>query len=188
MRRTVSVMTGGNYPDTAAADDAHPTLAQEAGTAISGAVLRLAYMTGAQIIHARPWPGAGFTEERPEPGAGIRIALALERSARAEVHEYIRRGREAGMTWRQVGEALGLEEIARARGSGLDEAAFECAADRSAFRTSQLGSFQWRCPDCGEVVSDRGPSGGHPAGDEPGHAAGCQRLAGLVDEWLSQGD
>ena len=33
-----------------AADDAHPTLAQEAGTAVSGAVLRLAHMTGAQIV------------------------------------------------------------------------------------------------------------------------------------------
>jgi hypothetical protein len=37
-------MTGGRDPG---ADDAHPTLAQEAGTAVNAAVLRLAYMTGA---------------------------------------------------------------------------------------------------------------------------------------------
>jgi hypothetical protein len=69
-------MTCGSDPG---ADDAHPTLAQEAGTAVSAAVLRLAYLTGAQIVQAPPWPGASFTEEQPEPGAGIRIALALER-------------------------------------------------------------------------------------------------------------
>ena len=108
-------MTGD--PDPAAAqDDAHPTLAQEAGTAVSAAVLRLAYMTGAQIIEAPPWPGASFTEEQPEPGAGIRIALALERAARAGVRVFIQRAREAGMSWAQVGEALGVAELARAAG------------------------------------------------------------------------
>ena len=79
-------MTGGSDPG---ADDAHPTLAQEAGTAVSAAVLRLAYMTGAQIVQAPPWPGASFTEEQPEPGAGIRIALAIERAARAGVRVFI---------------------------------------------------------------------------------------------------
>jgi hypothetical protein len=80
------------------ADDAHPTLAQEAGTAISAAVLRLAYMTGAQIVHAPPWPGASFTEDQPESGAGVRVALALERAARAGVRVYIQRAREGGMS------------------------------------------------------------------------------------------
>jgi len=80
--RSVGRMPGGSDPG---ADDAHPTLAQEAGTAVRAAVLRLAYLTGAQIVQAPPWPGASFTEEQPEPGAGIRIALALERAARAGV-------------------------------------------------------------------------------------------------------
>src|SRR6185437_4199491 len=77
----------------------------EAGTAVSAGVLRLAYLTGAQIIQAPPWPGASFTEEQPEPGAGIRVALALERAARAGVRVFIARAREAGMSWAQVGEA-----------------------------------------------------------------------------------
>jgi hypothetical protein len=179
-------MTGSD-PD-AEADDAHPTLAQEAGTAISAAVLRLAYMTGAQIIHAPPWPGASFDEEQPEPGAGIRIALALERAARAGVRVFIARAREAGMSWAEAGEALGVAELARQRGSSLAEAAFEYAAARSAYLSGQLGVFRWTCPDCGEVVSDHGPSGGSPAEDEAGHAEGCQRLAAAVAEWLAQGD
>src|SRR2546421_9606003 len=106
-RRNVGVMTGGS--------DAHPTLAQEAGTAVTAAVLRLAYLTGAQIVQAPPWPGASLTEEQPEPGAGIRIALALERAARAGVRVYIRRASEAGMSWAQVRGAPGVAELAQER-------------------------------------------------------------------------
>jgi hypothetical protein len=165
-----------------------PTLGEEAGTAISGAVLRLAYMTGAQLVHAPPWPGASFTEEQPEPGAGIRIALALERAARAGVRVYISRAREAGMTWAQVGEALGVAELAQQRGSTLAETAWEYAAGRSAHLTGQLGVFGWTCPECGEAVQDRGPSGRNPAEDETGHAGGCQRLAADVAAWLAGTD
>jgi hypothetical protein len=54
--------------------------------------------------------------------------------------------------------------------------------------TGELGVFRWTCQACGEVVSDRGPSGRSPAEDEPGHAEGCQRIAAAVAEWLAQGD
>ena len=178
-------MTGGSDPG---ADDAHPTLAQEAGTAVSAAVLRLAHLTGARIVWVPPWPGASFTEEQPEPGAGIRIALALEHAARAGVRVFIARAREAGMSWHEVGEALGVAELAQARGSSLGEAAWEYAAERSAYLSGQPGVFRWTCPDCGEVVSDRGPSGRSPAEDEQGHAEGCHRLAAAVAQWLAQGD
>jgi hypothetical protein len=36
-------------------------------------MLRLAYLTGAQVIQAPPWPGASFIEEQTEPGARIRL-------------------------------------------------------------------------------------------------------------------
>ena len=176
-------MTGDSDP----ADDVHTTLAQEAGTAISAAVLRLAYMTGAQIVHAPPWPGASFTEEQPEPGAGFRVALALERAARAGVRVYIARAREAGMSWHEVGGALGVAGLAQARGSSVAEAAWEYAAGRPAHLSGRPGEFRWVCPDCGEVVSDWGPSWRSPAEDEQGHAEGCHRLAAAVAEWLAQG-
>src|SRR5215831_17316159 len=115
-------MTGGRDPGT---DEAHPTLAQEAGTAVSAAVLRLAYLTGAVIVQAPPWPGASFTEEQPEPGAGIRIALALERAARAGVRVYIARAREAGMSWHEVGGALGVAGLGQAWGSSVAGAAWQ---------------------------------------------------------------
>jgi hypothetical protein len=176
-------MTDGSDPGAGAA---HPTLVQEAGTAVSAAVLRLAYLTGAQIVHAPPWPGASFTEEQPEPGAGIRIALALERAARAGVRVYIARAREAGMSWHEVGGALGVAELAQEWGSSVAEAAWQYAAGRPA-HLGQPDVFRWVCPDCGEVVSDRGPGGRSPAEDEQGHAEGCSRLAAAVAEWLAQG-
>ena len=72
---------------------------------------------------------------------------------------------------------LGVAEIARARGGTLAEAAFEYAAERAAFLGGQFGAFRWRCPDCGGLVSNRGPLGNHPAADEQGHAEGGERLA-----------
>jgi hypothetical protein len=56
-----------------------------------------------------------------------------------------------------------VAEIARARGSTLAEAAFEYGAERAAFLGGQFGASQWTCPDWGELVSDRGPLGNHPA-------------------------
>ena len=62
-------------------------------------------------------------EEQPEPGAGIRIALALERAARAGVRVFIARAREAGMSWHEVGEALGVAGLARTSMSSIGEVA-----------------------------------------------------------------
>jgi hypothetical protein len=100
----------------------------------------------------------------------------------------IQQAREAGLSWEQVGEALGLAGTSRARGPSLGEAAFEYAADRPAFRASQPGTFAWTCPGCGETVHDRGPSRRSPAEDEPGHAGGCQRLGAAVAAWPARGD
>ena len=81
-----------------------------------------------------------------------------------------------------------MAELARQRGSSLAEAAWQYAAEWSAYLSGQLGAFRWTCQECGELISDHGPSGGNPAEDEPGHAEGCQRLAAAVAEWLAQGD
>ena len=78
-----------------------------------------------------------------------------------------------------------MAELARQRGSSLAEAAWEYAAERSAYLTGELGVFRRTCQACGEVVSDRGPSGRSPAEDEPGHAEGCQGLAAAVADWLA---
>ncbi len=91
------------------------------------------------------------------------------------------------MSWHEVGGALGVAELAPARGSSVAEAAWEYAAGPPAHRSGQPGEFRWVCPGCGEVVSDRG-LGRSPAEDEQGHAEGCHRLAAAVAEWLAQRD
>ena len=53
--------------------------------------------------------------------------------------------------------------------------------------SGQPGEFRWVCPDCGEVVSDRGPGGRSPAEDEQGHTEGCHRPAAAVAQWLAEG-
>ena len=88
----------------------------------------------------------------------------------------------------EVGEALGVAELARARRSTLAEAAWEYAAQRSTYLTGELSAFRWTCQARGEAVSDHRPGGRSPAEDEPGHADGCQRLAAAVAAWLAQGD
>ena len=60
-------------------------------------------------------------------GAGIWPALALERAARAGVRGFIARAREAGMSWHEVGEALGVAELALARGRPTSACALPAA-------------------------------------------------------------
>jgi hypothetical protein len=70
----------------------------------------------------------------------------------------------------------------------MAEAAWEYAAEWTAYMAEQPDAFRWTCRDCGEVVSDQGPSGRGPAEDGQGHAEGCWRLTAAVAEWLAQGD
>jgi hypothetical protein len=47
-------------------------------------------------------------------------------------------------------------------------------------------SFSWTCLECNGHIADRGPNGGHPDDDEPGHKPGCARLARMVAEWEAE--
>ena len=86
-----------------------------------------------------------------------------------------------------MGEAPGLADVAKARGSDLVEAAHKNAAERSAYRTGQLAVFRRRCPDCGEVLAT-GAERREPAGYEPGNAEGGQRLTAAIAAWLAETD
>jgi hypothetical protein len=92
------------------------------------------------------------------------------------------------MSWHEVGGALGVAELAQARGGSVAKAAWQYVAGQPSYPSGQPGEFRWVCPDCGEVVSDRGSGGRSPAEDEQDHAERCQRLAAAVAQWLAQGD
>jgi hypothetical protein len=162
-------------------DAQRPTIAQEAGHAVSCAVVRNARETGTEIRSRKPWPDSCFEAQYPEPAAGIRIALALKSAAAQQVRDAVKYAREEGLTWVQIGEALRLAEVAEERGAWIADLAFDYVIGNvSRWETP---SFAWRCFTCGELIIDRGPSGGHLEDDEPGHKEGCARLAGQVAEW-----
>src|SRR5262249_51107363 len=95
--------------------------------------------------------------------------------------------RGAGMSWHEVGGALGVAELAPARGGSVAEAAWEYAVGRSAHLGVQPGEFRW-VSWLRRGGQRPGPGPAQPAEDEQGQAAGCHRLAAAVAQWLAQGE
>jgi hypothetical protein len=125
-----------------------------------------------------------ITTMEPEPLAAVTAARAVELSARYLARRYIRPSREAGYSWKQIGEALGLRVTAidpgdYGAGARVAELAYDYAAGEGERFTPR--SVVWACPVCDGTVSDRGPeAGANPLDAEPGHADGCPRLAAAV--------
>ncbi|MBO0819349.1 MAG: hypothetical protein J2P26_00710 [Nocardiopsaceae bacterium] len=152
------------------------------------AVHRVALDDGAQTISRPAFPGAQATVRDVEPLAGARAARKIELAARAAATGYIRDAREAGHTWHDIGEALGVVPGGDAGQAGetVAEAAY-CYAIRAAGQPGpqapgRAGSFWWHCRSCDQVISDQGHIG-TPADNEPGHADSCPRLATAIAEW-----
>jgi hypothetical protein len=117
------------------------------------------------------------------PADGMR---AIELAARAGARDYIKRARQEGVSWHEIGDILGLE-APEERASTIADAAFNYAAGPATSRCALAydRSFPWTCPTCRGVVRDAGPCSG-PADDEPGHRTDCKRLAADVAAWLAQ--
>jgi len=150
------------------------------------AVIGLARCRCARFITRETDRGSGMTVRDLEPLTGARAARDIELGARHASRDYIRQAREAGHSWDQIGQALGMAPNADADQAGLSvaEAAYTYAAGNPHTDTAiRYGrSFAWRCPSCDQAISDRGPIAG-PADDEPGHTGDCPRLAAAVAEW-----
>jgi hypothetical protein len=118
-----------------------------------------------------------------EPLAGIRYALIARSAASVVAERYVRLARQDGLTWLQVGEALGL---ARDGDSGYDvgAAAYEYAAGPA--RGFEQPSFHWDCPACGSWVTDHGPYTANPWDSVSGHADDCTRFAGEVAAYRAE--
>jgi len=124
------------------------------------------------------WPGARY--------AGRPAGLRPETAARV-CRERAERARADGITWEQIGEALGLNLGWDGQsGQDLGVAAFEHFTGEPG--SWGQASFRFRCASCGGYITDRGPFGGHPEDNEPGHAAGCVRLAADIVAWRARRD
>lgn len=160
--------------------DQESTARAEVISAVNGLLLRAARAADVEVTEETP---AGFSIPRAyaDPAAGIRLAQLIEQAARAKVLEYIKRTRQAGAGWQQIGEVLHL--TAPDGSAYLGDVAFDFAVDAEHSRPFDDLAFPWTCPECGGLIMDRGPAGGHPEDDEPGHADTCPRLAAAVADY-----
>jgi hypothetical protein len=149
-------------------------------------VIGLARCRGAEFTTREAARDSGMTAHDLEPLTGARTARDIELGARHTARDYIRQAREAGHSWAQIGQALGVAPNADTDQTGLSvaEAAYSYAAGSPYTDTAvRYGrSFAWRCRSCGQAISDRGLVAG-PDDDELGHAGDCSRLAAAVAEW-----
>jgi hypothetical protein len=122
------------------------------------AVTGLARDRGTEFTSRPLASGSGLAARDLGPLDGARAARDIELSARHAARDYIRAAREAGHSWDQIGQALGRAPNADADQAGLTvaEAAYTYAA--------------------GNPYPDT-------AGNEPGHADGCPRLAQATADW-----
>ena len=150
------------------------------------AVAGLARDCGAESTTREASRGSGRTVRDLEPLDGARAARDIELAAKGTARDYIRQAREAGQTWDQIGQALGLAPGADAGQAGLTvaEAAYSYAAGSPHTDTAiRYGrSFLWRCRSCDQPIFDRGLIAG-PADTEPGHTRTCPRQAAALADW-----
>jgi len=146
------------------------------------AAIRLARDRGADLVSRPAWPGAQTDVRDLRPLDGARSARDIELGARHAARGYIRDAREAGHSWQEIGQALGVTSNADVGQAGLTvaEAAYTYAAGRPDTEAPwRPRSFTWRCRSCEQAISDRGLIAG-PADNEPGHTATCPRQAAAI--------
>jgi hypothetical protein len=139
----------------------------------------------AAVTRQARYDGDQFPTPTPTPLAGAWGAEHLARCASREVATHVRRARESGHSWHEVGETLGIDP---GPGRSVAETAYERFAGSPSSWSLQGPSFGWRCPACDRVISDRGPYESHPDDNQPGHAKECSRFAAELAGWRESWD
>lgn len=155
------------------------------------ALLDLARITGAQTTARPAFRGPHTAVPDVEPLAGLAASRALELAARDHGADYVRAAREAGHSWQDIGNALGLDpgDEARQASESVAEAAFTYAAGHPDTEMARRygRSVAWTCGSCDQVIFDHGLCDG-PAEDERGHTGNCPRLAATIAAWDAEWD
>lgn len=150
----------------------------EARRAVRAAVVTMARTAGAGT-EARPaWPGSHLTGHQPGAADGLRFALIVEAAATYHAREYVRLGRQEGLSWRQLGEIIAPAKGGGGEEDGLADAAFMWAV--SSWPPWADLWVVWDCPACLATIRDHGPYEADPRNAEAGHDDGCARLADAV--------
>jgi hypothetical protein len=152
----------------------------EARRAVRAAVAAMARAAG---VHTEPhsvWPGHAMTEQRPDASNGLRFALMLDAAATNLAREYVRFGRQEGLSWQQLGEIIAPAMGGADEGDDLAVLAFMWAANAEHAQPFADLYVTWTCPACLASVRDHGPYEADPRNAEAGHDDGCARLAEAV--------
>ena len=113
-------------------------LVYRARNTVHNAITDLGCERGAEMITRERIPGMQYGTVRDLPPLdGLKAAREIQFAAQHHFRDYMRQAREAGHGWRAIGEALDLEENAKAREITVAEAAFDLAG---------RGSGQSLCP------------------------------------------
>lgn len=152
----------------------------EARRAVRTAVVAMARTAGAGTEPWPVWPGSSLTEPRPLAGDGLRFALMLESVATNLAREYVRNGRQEGLSWWQLGEIIAPAMGGAGEADDLGVLAFKWAANAEHARPFADLWVTWTCPACLAPIRDHGPYEADPRSAEAGHDDGCARLAEAV--------
>jgi hypothetical protein len=150
-----------------------------------GAVREIAAQFGSRTMpRLRHHPAAPSDRDRDIPrleaAAALEAVHELERAAHELAATYIRRAREAGLTWDTIGDALGLLPYASANKIGVGEQALDHAL--TYWNGQGPRQYTWDCPACHQTVTDRGPYPDPPE-REDGHDPACPRRAADLAAW-----
>jgi hypothetical protein len=92
----------------------------ELAEATAAAVARIGRQLGAEVV-----PQGADPAQLLAPAAALRVARQVELAARAEVGVHIRRAREDGQTWHEIGGLLGFGPLAADTGASVAGYAFD---------------------------------------------------------------
>jgi len=150
----------------------------ELAEAAAAAVAQMARQLGSEVL-----PDGSDSAQLLAPAAALRVARQVELAAHAEVGVHIRRAREDGLSWHEIGGLLQFGPLAAASDMSVSQYAFDyCVGPQGARPWFDPPVFTWTCPACGQMIRDRGPAL-MPAADEKGHADGCRRLTACQAGW-----
>jgi hypothetical protein len=172
----------------------------QARQAVSSAVARLvADEHGTAGFEERDlYPGAGaiWRGRHPTPVAHLQAVRALRAAVSQGERQALDNARGAGLSWEQIGDALGLTKAAEDADESLSLAAWRYAAMRvmpgepdpdSAWRCGRGPTADWRCRECTGAIHEAHPDNG-PVEAQQGHLPGCARYASLVAEAQARWD
>jgi hypothetical protein len=151
--------------------------------------------TRATILDLLETMGAGAMADRSgDPQlvtsrAILRGLRAVELAAHEQARQFCGDARAIGMSWQQIGDALGLAAEAAGQGVSTGEVAWAYATGAASVDlwSAGLAPCAWTCPGCQQVIEDRGPGGAAaPEYAEPGHLPACRSLAAAEASWESE--